>query len=199
MSSVITCSWKERVNTRVFRSGVSLHSHTNQSKETLNFIAAMGNKIPWLERFVRSREEKCAGQYGLKLDFDRAYWTPPLTPMQALDLERGQIENGLQLSGIVSISDHDDINAPLLLRATNAAEDTHNFRIPVQGIHAFHRNNVVIAEQWAAAIAFEPWAVGCHDRRRMALTLPGSCVIHAIPLHPLILEISGVAKRPHRT
>ncbi len=145
MSSVITCSWKERVNTRVFRSGVSLHSHTNQSKETLNFIAAMGNKIPWLEKFVRSREEKCAGEYGLKLDFDRAYWTPPLTPMQSLDLERGQIENGLQLSGMVSISDHDDINAPLLLRATNAAED------------------LPISVEWSAPFGITTFHLGIHN------------------------------------
>src|ERR1700753_2427308 len=116
MQNVITCSWKERVETKEFNAGVSLHSHTNQSKETLNFLAAMGNKMPWLEKFIKSREQVCAANHGLKLDFDKSYWTPPLTPKQAFDLERGQIEKHFQLPAMVSITDHDDINAPMLLR-----------------------------------------------------------------------------------
>ena len=50
-----------------------------------------------------------------------AYWTPPLTPRLAFDLESRQIEDRLQLSALVSITDHDNINAPMLLRTVPSA------------------------------------------------------------------------------
>jgi hypothetical protein len=55
-------------------------------------------------------------------------------------LERKQIEDQLQLPGLVSITDHDDINAPLLLRSVPSSR-----HIPVSvewtvpfGVSAFH-------------------------------------------------------------
>jgi len=50
------------------------------------------------------------------VDFERAYWTPPVTPRQALALEAKQIEEALGLSSIISLTDHDTIEAPSLLR-----------------------------------------------------------------------------------
>ena len=49
--------------------------------------------------------------------FSRAYWTPPLSPASALRLERGQIE-GIGLQPLVSLTDHDDIEAPMALQVT---------------------------------------------------------------------------------
>src|SRR5207245_1747573 len=48
-------------------------------------------------------------------DFSRAYWTPPLTPASALRLEREQIER-LGLRPMISLTDHDDIEAPAALQ-----------------------------------------------------------------------------------
>lgn len=52
------------------------------------------------------------------VDFTRAYWTPPLTPELAYETERNQIENVLGLKSFVSLTDHDTVEAPLLLRKT---------------------------------------------------------------------------------
>lgn len=45
------------------------------------------------------------------------WWTPPPAPRQALDSEARQIEDRLGLAHIVSISDHDSIDAPMQLQA----------------------------------------------------------------------------------
>ncbi len=43
-------------------------------------------------------------------------WTPPVTAREAYELERGQIEEVLGLSALVSLSDHDNIDASSRLR-----------------------------------------------------------------------------------
>jgi hypothetical protein len=57
----------------------------------------------------------------VKLDYARAWWTPPLTPRLAFDLERRQIETKLNRAALVSITDHDTIEAPQLLRTVASA------------------------------------------------------------------------------
>ena len=52
------------------------------------------------------------------MDFSRAYWTPPLTPKLAYETEKNQIENCLGLEAMVSLTDHDNIEAPVLLQTT---------------------------------------------------------------------------------
>jgi hypothetical protein len=56
--------------------------------------------------------------------FNRAYWTPPLTPEMAYDLERGQVEERLGLRGMVSLTDHDSIEAPMILQSQAAERPT---------------------------------------------------------------------------
>jgi hypothetical protein len=53
----------------------------------------------------------------IPVDFARAYWTPPLTPKLAYETEQSQIENTLGLKSLVSLTDHDTIEAPLFLRS----------------------------------------------------------------------------------
>jgi hypothetical protein len=117
----ISYLWREPKAAEGFKSGVSLHSHTNQSKETLDFIAEMSGDLPFLQPIMRWAEEKSYRKTGIRPQYAKSYWTPPLTPALAFDLEEKQIENSLQLPGMVSISDHDDINAPLLLRSLPSA------------------------------------------------------------------------------
>jgi hypothetical protein len=50
------------------------------------------------------------------VDFSRAYWTPPLTPKLAYETEKDQVENTLGLKAMVSLTDHDNIEAPMWLR-----------------------------------------------------------------------------------
>jgi len=113
--------WREPQAAKPFRTGVSLHSHTSQSRETLDFIAELSTDWSFIQPIMRWAENRSAKCSGLRPDYARAFWTPPLTPRLAFDLERTQIENLLNLPGLVSLSDHDDISAPLLLRSVPSA------------------------------------------------------------------------------
>ena len=114
--SSVSYLWREPEATKGFTTGVSLHSHTNQSKETLDFISELSKDWSVLQPVMRWAERRCKRLTGINPDYARSYWTPPLTPSLAFDLERRQIEEKLQLQGLVSITDHDDIQAPMLLR-----------------------------------------------------------------------------------
>ncbi len=113
--------WREPRAAKGFRTGVSLHSHTSQSRETLDFVADISKDVAFLQPIIgwaENRAERCSG---IRPDYAASFWTPPLTPRLAFDLERMQIENQVNLPGLVSISDHDDISAPLLLRSIPSA------------------------------------------------------------------------------
>jgi hypothetical protein len=138
--SSVSYLWREPEAAKGFATGVSLHSHTNQSKETLDFISELSKDWSVLQPVMRWAERRCRRLTGIDPDYARSYWTPPLTPSLAFDLERRQIEEKLQLPGLVSITDHDDIQAPMLLRTVAASR-----HIPVSvewtvpfGITAFH-------------------------------------------------------------
>ena len=119
--SSISYLWREPEAAKGFTTGISLHSHTNQSKETLDFISELSKDWSVLQPVMRWAERRCRRLTGISPDYARSYWTPPLTPSLAFDLERRQIEEKLQLSGLVSITDHDDIQAPMLLRTVAAS------------------------------------------------------------------------------
>jgi hypothetical protein len=138
--SSISYLWREPEAAKGFATGVSLHSHTNQSKETLDFISELSKDWSVLQTVMRWAERRCKRLTGIDPDYARSYWTPPLTPSLAFDLERRQIEEKLQLPGLVSITDHDDIQAPMLLRTVPSSR-----HIPVSvewsvpfGTTAFH-------------------------------------------------------------
>jgi hypothetical protein len=121
MNQTVSYLWREPHAAEGFRTGVSLHSHTNQSKETLDFIAELSTDWGVLQPLMRWCERRCLQTTGIRPDYARSYWTPPLTPRMAFDRERAQSEEGLQMRAMVSITDHDDITAPLLLRSLAAA------------------------------------------------------------------------------
>jgi hypothetical protein len=58
--------------------------------------------------------------HGVRVNYAASYWTPPMTPKLAFDLESRQIEK-LDLAPMVSITDHDNIKAPMLLRTVPSA------------------------------------------------------------------------------
>jgi hypothetical protein len=99
---------------------VSLHGHTNRSKESLQLIPQLARKGPMLHEAL----EKQCRRSRIPVDFSRAYWTPPLTPKLAYATEKDQIENALGLSAMVSLTDHDNIEAPVLLRTMPASAHT---------------------------------------------------------------------------
>jgi hypothetical protein len=121
MIQSVSYLWREPRAAERFTAGVSLHSHTNQSKETLDFIAELSTDWGVLQPLMRWAERRCAKTTGIRPDYARSYWAPPLTPRIAFDLERTQIEDKLQMPAMVSLTDHDDIQAPMLLRSLPSA------------------------------------------------------------------------------
>ncbi len=119
--STVSYLWREPKAAAGFATGVSLHSHTSQSRETLDFIADLSTDHAWMQPIIRWCERRSLRFAGIQPDYARAFWTPPLNPRLAFELEAGQIETGLQLRALVSLSDHDDISAPLLLRTLPSA------------------------------------------------------------------------------
>jgi hypothetical protein len=102
--------WRDHSPLRNFRTGVSLHSHTDHSRESMAFVPKYTANVPILSQAIRQQEQRYQDRTGRTLDFARAWWTPPLSPREAFDLERGQIET-LDCNALVSLTDHDDIEA----------------------------------------------------------------------------------------
>jgi hypothetical protein len=105
--------WQTPDAARDFAVGVSLHSHTTFSRESLEFIPTYARKSRFLAKVMDLAEWQYRSQTGLKLDCGRAWWTPPLSPRMATDLEAGQINKQLSLPALVSLSDHDNCEAGL--------------------------------------------------------------------------------------
>jgi hypothetical protein len=114
--SQITSNWREPLSAAAYSTGVSLHSHTSLSEETLSFIQVMSTRFPGVGLLQKHYEKLCFQRHGIKLDFQRANWRPPLQPRMAYELEAKQIRR-LGLYPLVSITDHDTIEGTLLLRA----------------------------------------------------------------------------------
>jgi hypothetical protein len=102
--------WRNPAIASRFQTGVCLHGHTLHSEECLSFLPRCLRLVPGISQVIRGYER--AGT-----DFARAYWTPPLTPASALALEREQID-GLGLRAMVSLTDHDNLEAGLALQVT---------------------------------------------------------------------------------
>src|ERR1700722_124963 len=117
----ISYSWLKRDAAHGFTSGVSLHSHTCMSKESLDFLAHMGAEYRLLRPIFANRERYCRESHGVELNYKASYWTRPLPPNLAFELESGPIKDPRQLPALVSITDHDNIEAPLLLRSMPCA------------------------------------------------------------------------------
>jgi len=126
---------------REHRAAVSLHGHTNRSKESLHFLPKMAQKCPMLHAAL----EKQCRRSTIPVDFVRAYWTPPLTPKLAYEIEREQIENVLGLMSMVSLTDHDNIDAPILLQTMSE-----NARTP-------------IAVEWSVPFGGAVFHLGVHN------------------------------------
>jgi hypothetical protein len=111
---------------RQFTTAVSLHGHTNRSRESLYFISDFAAKSAVLRWVLSDQKRRAQRQRAIKMDVLKAYWTPPLPPLEAFHVERKQIEEGLDMKSMISLTDHDNIEAPLLLRVVPEAR-----RIPV--------------------------------------------------------------------
>ncbi|GAC1654852.1 MAG: hypothetical protein NVS9B15_15580 [Acidobacteriaceae bacterium] len=141
--SLVSYAWNQPHAVRSYRSAVSLHSHTNESKENLAFLNDLVRTLPLLASFIAWQQRR-AERAGFFVDWNRAYWTPPLTPAVALALERRQIEQDLQLNALVSLTDHDTIAAPLAL-------------------NSIHADSVPVACEWTIPFGEVAFHIGVHN------------------------------------
>ncbi|HEX4230077.1 MAG TPA: hypothetical protein VHZ07_15490 [Bryobacteraceae bacterium] len=149
--------WQDRSVDKDFHSGVSLHSHTMHSEESLEMIPRYTAKVPYLGAAIRRQEAEYQHQKGDRLDFRCAYWTPPLSPRAAHRLEEKQIESQFQLPGFVSLTDHDSIVAGMHLQVLERFRDapvSTEWTIPF-GATFFHLGVHNLPVESSAALAAE--------------------------------------------
>lgn len=178
----ISYLWKEPEAIRDYPTAVSLHSHTNQSKETLDFLANLGNQYPVLRPALGFYERRAREIHKIPMNYVAGYWTPPLTPRLAFDLESKQIEQTLGVMPLVSITDHDTIAAPMLLRTVAAARHipvSVEWSAPFGGDQAFHLGIHNLPSDTGAAWmrTFEEYTAN-PDEKRLTEIL---AALHALP------------------
>jgi hypothetical protein len=120
-SSQLHFLWDNSAAPRRFRTGVSLHSHTMHSQEDISFLPKYAYRVPLIAQAVRRQERNYRRTWGHELDYRRVYWTPPLPPREALALERAQLEQRLGVDALISLTDHDEIEACLQLQILDSA------------------------------------------------------------------------------
>ncbi len=116
--------WKDRRACRSLRTGVSLHSHTLHSREYLAFVPRHLKSLPPLAWLVRHEARRRGADEITPAQFARAWWTPPLSAHAAWRLEKSHIERVLQRRALVSITDHDNIDAATALHGIEETRRT---------------------------------------------------------------------------
>ena len=112
IASAVHCLWRDPQQANPFHTGICLHGHTMHSEECLSFLPRYLHSVPGISQIASHYERGPK-----RADFARAYWTPPLSPASALKLEREQIL-GLGLQPVVSLTDHDSVEAGISLQVT---------------------------------------------------------------------------------
>jgi hypothetical protein len=103
-----------------FGTAVSLHSHTLHSREPLDFFYRIAEHCAPVRWALHQSEARYQARHGFPLDLRRGWWTPPLAPLDAYSVEFNQISS-MGMAPIVSLTDHDDIEAPLSLQTGEAS------------------------------------------------------------------------------
>jgi hypothetical protein len=182
---------------RQFSTGVCLHGHTMHSEECLSFLPRYLHKVPGVSRIVSHYQSGTS-----PVDFGRAYWTPPLTPASALQVEREQIAK-LGLRPFVSLTDHDNIEAGATLQA---ASDHDAVPVSVEWTVPYHRSIFHLgihnlpptaAWSWMSAMAAYTAAPDENILREILSACAGIPEVLVVLNHPFWLE-EGVEEIDHR-
>src|SRR5262245_43775512 len=79
------------------RTAVSLHSHSECSRETLEHIPRIARRIPIVADCFERGLAEYQNLYGRPLDFGEWYWRPPMTPAGVVDSELTHLQQRLDL------------------------------------------------------------------------------------------------------
>ncbi|MDM7921859.1 MAG: hypothetical protein QUS14_06125 [Pyrinomonadaceae bacterium] len=124
--------------------GVSLHCHTEHSKEMLDFVPHYAEQLPIIAQFWRRERANYIEREGKDLDFSTAHWSPPMSPDDVYSIEKEQI-NKTGLEAMISLTDHDSIDAPL-----HVNQEVDNSRAP-------------ISMEWTVPFDYGFFHVGVHN------------------------------------
>jgi len=189
---------------KCFRSGVSLHSHTMHSREWLGRFPSYIKRLPIVCGIV----EREVGRYHFYkngiVNLRRAFWTPPLSPREALALEQQQIESVLGLRALVSLTDHDNIEAGLHLHVvseTSGAPISVEWSAPYQdtcfhiGVHNLPLDS---ASAWMKEFARQTGSQDLALLRKLLQELQDCPAVLVVLNHPF-WSAEGVDPQVHRT
>lgn len=200
MNIAFECS---REASRRFRAAVSLHGHTLHSRETLAFANTLAARHRAVKAAIHYVGRRFKAAQDSTLDLSRAWWTPPLGPRDAWKVERKHIENRFGLQAIVSLTDHDDIEAPMSLRVLDQCKEVPvsvEWTVPFQetffhlGIH-----NLPVDEARTYMARFAAFTAGdrttpLSDLLDAVASIPDALIVFN---HPMWDE-GGIGRENHR-
>lgn len=149
ISRSVHCLWRDPHCRDGWSAAVSLHSHTLHSREGLAFVPRVLRKFPVAYAALQALEMRHRHRKGRPIPFDRAFWRPPLHPNEAHGLECAQIWKLLGLQPLISITDHDNLEACTELRAIGIeAPYSLEWTVPYHGT-VFHIGVHNMPPEWA--------------------------------------------------
>lgn len=180
-----------------FTTAVSLHAHTSHSREVMSDLPAYISRIPIVAGwFQRGR--------AAQVDFSKTFWRPPASPREVFDSEVAQIERAFGLRSIVSVTDHDNIDACLELQeryAASRAPISVEWTVPYgEGFFHLGIHNLPIAAPrvWFDRLAAFTARPTVEPLRDVLTDLIDEHEILVVLNHPL-WDLAGVGAARHRT
>jgi hypothetical protein len=203
LGNQLTCLWKDRNVIRQFSTAVSLHGHTNRSKESLFFVGEFMAKHPLFRHSLPYLRRRALRTSSITPDLLKAYWTPPLPPLEAFTVERKQIEDNLAMQPMISLTDHDTIQAPLLLRVVPEARRipvSLEWSVPFAGtiFHlGVHNLPTADATAWVARLAAYTAQPNPQELRDLLAAMASIPQVLLAFNHPL-WDLPNIGKQEHR-
>ncbi|MEZ5346661.1 MAG: hypothetical protein R2681_14005 [Pyrinomonadaceae bacterium] len=183
------------------KTGVSLHCHTEYSKEMLDFVPHYAEKLPVIAYFWKREQKRYLKREGRTVNFSTAYWSPPMQPGAVYEIEKKQIED-TGLNAIVSLTDHDSIEGNKSVcetEETQVAPISLEWTVPYEygffhlGVHNLPKETADEITQKLLAYTFsedeEPNKEALHDLFAMLNGMPEVLIIFNHPLWDI--EIVG--------
>ena len=185
--------------------GVSLHCHTENSKEMLDFVPYYAAKMPVVKFFWKRERKKYIEREGLRIDFTTAYWSPPFTASEVYKIEENQF-NEAGLNSFISISDHDSIDGNLQINKTIAnskAPISMEWTVPFEhgffhvGVHNLPEENAVEIVKDLTAYSFSKDEKPNKRRLHELFSMLGEIPQVLIVLNHPLWDIEMVGKPQH--
>jgi hypothetical protein len=182
------------------RTVVSLHAHTNLSRESVTLLPSYLDRIPVIGAMARREMRAYEQRNGRPIDFTKGWWHPPVTANQVLASESAQIER-LGLRPLVSITDHDSVDAGLSLIGTAAGEVPISFEWTVPygrgflhlGIHNLPRDTALAVFATLETFTSQTASASLADMLDLVTSRPETLVVLNHPLW----DLAGVGADTH--